>query len=299
MKHPWPVGSCLARAGRAPHAQPGPLFLRRAKQGTLSFVYIKVATTVVYLAARRHSAYRSAPVPTSVEFSPAHVYLYVGLANNAAVSVALYALVLFYVAVHRHPLLVATDFRPLAKFMCIKGVVFFTYWQLMLLHVLKWLHLVISDDTTATQLQNFLVCVEMFVASVAHAYCFSYRDFVADGFGPGELRPGMQGGGGHGHGGVGGGFGARTPGRNGTGNVIQAGGGANGGADGGTRRPRNEIIDRLRQVLDPKPFMEDTKNTFLDGFDGYAAKELQDTERSGMLLGIDGDLGEDDDGDWT
>ena len=45
IRHPWPVGTCLQRLGRSPHAQPGPLFLRRAKQGTLQFVLIKVATT--------------------------------------------------------------------------------------------------------------------------------------------------------------------------------------------------------------------------------------------------------------
>ena len=198
---------------------------------------------------------------------------------------------------HRHPLFVATNFRPLAKFLCIKGVVFFTYWQLMALHVLKWVHIV-DGDTTATQLQNFFVCVEMFVAAVAHARCFSYRDFVPAGLGPGELRPGALGAGGATTG-VGGDFGNATPNR-GPG-VIQAGGGAVGGA-APPGRSRNEIIDRLRQVLDPKPFMEDTKSTFLGGGYGSSAygRELRDAqnseEQSGGMYGIDDDFGED--GGW-
>jgi len=45
--------------------------------------------------------------------------------ENVSVTLALYYLVLFYIVAH-DPL---QPFRPIAKFLCVKMIIFFTFWQ--------------------------------------------------------------------------------------------------------------------------------------------------------------------------
>jgi hypothetical protein len=51
---------------------------------------------------------------------------------NISVSVALYSLVLFYHVFAKE----LAPHKPLAKFLCIKGVVFFCFWQVNILPIL-------------------------------------------------------------------------------------------------------------------------------------------------------------------
>lgn len=52
-------------------------------------------------------------------------YLYVTLVYNASVSLALYALLLFYAATRE----LLRPFRPVLKFLTIKAVIFLSFWQ--------------------------------------------------------------------------------------------------------------------------------------------------------------------------
>ena len=68
------------------------------------------------------------------------------------------------------------------KFLVVKAVVFFTWWQGVLLAVLQYEGLITdTDDYSALQvetaLQDFIVCCEMVLAAVAHHYFFTYKDF--------------------------------------------------------------------------------------------------------------------------
>ncbi|VEU38086.1 unnamed protein product [Pseudo-nitzschia multistriata] len=91
---------------------------------------------------------------------------------NISTFVAFAGLLKFYHAVD-------TDLawcRPFAKFLCIKGVVFMTFWQGMALKILAETTDVGSDANTADdwseKVQNFLICLEMLLFSIAHFYCF-------------------------------------------------------------------------------------------------------------------------------
>lgn len=69
------------------------------------------------------------------------------------------------------------DAHPVPKLLVIKAVVFFSFWQSVLIAILVDYD-VITDDPTrktyaekgerATALQDFLVCIEMFIAALAH-----------------------------------------------------------------------------------------------------------------------------------
>ncbi|KAJ4791075.1 Transmembrane protein 184A [Rhynchospora pubera] len=93
---------------------------------------------------------------------------------NLSVSMALYALVLFYHAFAKE----LAPHKPLAKFMCIKGVVFFVFWQGVLLKVLTAVgiinskHFWLDVEHIQEAIQNALVIVEMVVFSVLQQYAY-------------------------------------------------------------------------------------------------------------------------------
>lgn len=52
-------------------------------------------------------------------------YLYITIVYNLTYSVALFALFMFYLGTHD----MLAPFNPLLKFILVKSVVFFTFWQ--------------------------------------------------------------------------------------------------------------------------------------------------------------------------
>ena len=52
-------------------------------------------------------------------------YLYITIVYNITYSVALFALFMFYLGTHE----MLAPFNPLLKFILVKSVVFFTFWQ--------------------------------------------------------------------------------------------------------------------------------------------------------------------------
>lgn len=165
MDHPWPMNIWL---------QPlrlGPAFLNAVRASVLQFVFVKPAGSVVKLYVIKHDSRTIRNV----------ILLCVGLINNMSISCALYGLVLFYHAVHK----LLLPFRPFEKFLSVKAVVFFSFWQGVALSLairIGVLHDVqgFSAREQATGLQDFLICFEMAVAAIAHYYVFSYTEYEGD-----------------------------------------------------------------------------------------------------------------------
>jgi hypothetical protein len=120
--------------------------------------------------------------------------LYVSVAMNISVAMAFYGLVNFYhlVDMVRSPLpplllpprltlpvCVSSQelkwINPWPKFLCIKGVVFMTFWQGICISAMSSFGFV--DPSTADSAQNFLICIEMFLASLAHYFIFPVREW--------------------------------------------------------------------------------------------------------------------------
>lgn len=93
---------------------------------------------------------------------------------NVSVSLALYSLVIFYHVFAKE----LAPHKPLAKFLCIKGIVFFCFWQGMVLDILvaagviKSRHLKLDVEHIEEAMQNILVCIEMVVFSVLQQYAY-------------------------------------------------------------------------------------------------------------------------------
>ncbi|XP_070198504.1 transmembrane protein 184C-like isoform X2 [Littorina saxatilis] len=161
---------------------PGKVFLNRCKHGVLQYTVIRPAMTVVALISELAGKYGEG------DFNFTTTWSYIVVINNASQLVAMYCLVLFYKATKEE----LAPIQPLPKFLCVKAVVFLSFWQSTVIAALAKLNVIPSNGTwvfydnvqqVATGLQDFLICLEMFVAAIAHYYSFShvpYADAAAE-----------------------------------------------------------------------------------------------------------------------
>ncbi|CAN0005377.1 unnamed protein product, partial [Ectocarpus fasciculatus] len=91
--------------------------------------------------------------------------------ENLSVMVAFYGLLCFYYATAKN----ISMYNPWPKFLCIKGVVFVTFWQSVGIGAMCTFGL--STPEESYQIQNFLICIEMLLASIAHYYIFPYEEW--------------------------------------------------------------------------------------------------------------------------
>lgn len=150
-------------------------FLRFCKQATLQFCIVKPVMAILTLLLQAFGYYKDG------NFSPASGYLYITIIYNISVSLALYALLLFYFATHE--LLSAYD--PVLKFCIIKSVIFLSFWQGVVLAVLEKCEVIsplysqdgktkVGVGTVSAGWQNFFIGLEMFLAAVALRFAFPH-----------------------------------------------------------------------------------------------------------------------------
>uniref|UniRef100_A0A8C7AD00 Transmembrane protein 184A n=1 Tax=Neovison vison TaxID=452646 RepID=A0A8C7AD00_NEOVI len=143
-------------------------FLRFCKQATLQFCIVKPVMALVTIVLQAFGKYHDG------DFNIHSGYLYVTLIYNVSVSLALYALFLFYF--------------PVLKFFTIKAVIFLSFWQGMLLAILEKCGVIpevqvidgskVGAGTLAAGYQNFIICIEMLFASIALRYAFSCQVYA-------------------------------------------------------------------------------------------------------------------------
>lgn len=162
MPHPWPGNLWL------PPLKLGPAFLNGIRASVLQFVFIKPAGSLLKLLITTNE----------VDFMRSISILVLAICNNLSVSCALYGLVLFYHAAHD----LLLPFQPFEKFLSVKAVVFFSFWQGVVIGLAVKVGALkdvqgFSADEQATGLQDFLICLEMAIAAVTHYYVFSYTEY--------------------------------------------------------------------------------------------------------------------------
>ncbi|GLC71802.1 hypothetical protein PLESTF_001168600 [Pleodorina starrii] len=152
----------------------GSKYLWECRKGVLNFVIIRPVCTGIALITDIFDQYGRG----EIDFKKSYVYL--TTVTNFSQLWALYCLVMLYNAMHEE----LSPIRPLSKFLCIKAVIFVTFWQGMVIAILVYAGVIRQDswyDTrnVAAGLQDFLICIEMFLAALAHAYAFPPRDYMA------------------------------------------------------------------------------------------------------------------------
>jgi len=165
--HLWPFHYAL------PQWRTGKEFVIRCKLGTLQYVVIKLMITVVTFFLEATGRYEEG------DLSPHGSFLYIALVNNFSQIWAMYCLVLMYHAYHEE----LEGLKPLPKFICVKAVVFFSFWQQVLIAVLVREGVIhdtfdYSSDEIARGFQDYIICIEMLLAATAHIFSFSYIDYL-------------------------------------------------------------------------------------------------------------------------
>ncbi|PHH83518.1 hypothetical protein CDD82_69 [Ophiocordyceps australis] len=171
VHHLWPLNHVLPKVDISdPHT-----FLS-IKRGILQYAWLKPFLALATIIMKATGTYQEGYIGLTSG------YLWSGIIYNISVTLSLYSLGLFWVCMNKD----LQPFRPVPKFLCIKLVIFASYWQGFFLSILVWLGAIPDDvegytsDNLAAAIQDALICVEMPIFAVAHWYAFSWHDFAND-----------------------------------------------------------------------------------------------------------------------
>ncbi|KAH9278558.1 Transmembrane protein [Echinococcus granulosus] len=144
-------------------------FLRFCKQATLQFCLVKPLMAIAIIIMQLTGVYKHGV------WSWSNGYFYTTIIYNVSAFLALYALVLFYLATSS----ILRPFDPIIKFGIVKSVVFLCFWQGVILAILEKTAVLPSlpytnVGTVAAGIQNFLICFEMLAAAIALRYAFPH-----------------------------------------------------------------------------------------------------------------------------
>ncbi|KAF2279288.1 DUF300-domain-containing protein [Westerdykella ornata] len=169
VSHLWPLNYILPKVDISdPHT-----FLA-IKRGILQYTWCKPLLSLAAIIMKATGTYKEGYIGVTSG------YFWSGIIYNISISISLYALAMFWVCM-AHDL---KPFRPMPKFLCIKGIIFASYWQGFLLSILVFLRAIPDDvpgytaDNLAAAIQDALICFEMPLFSVAHWYAFSWHDYA-------------------------------------------------------------------------------------------------------------------------
>ncbi|KAJ7517936.1 hypothetical protein O6H91_21G047200 [Diphasiastrum complanatum] len=160
VKHPLPLNFCM------PPWSLGQDFYDIVKFGIVQYMILKTVCAFLALILELFGVYGDG------EFKWYYGYPYITVVLNFSQTWALYCLVQFY-SVTKDEL---QSIKPLAKFICFKSIVFATWWQGVFIAVIFGSG---GDKTLLpvgakfqSSLQDFIICLEMAAAAVAHIYIF-------------------------------------------------------------------------------------------------------------------------------
>jgi len=159
-----------------PPVKPSPLFYFIIKQSILQYVIIKPVMSIVAAILQATGYYMEG------NFHPWFGYVYVTAITFASVFVSMYFLVWFYFTTEDD----LKEHSPIPKFICIKAILFFSFWQGVIIAILAFFNVIPGNvgswtqDNIALGLQDFIICIEMFILSVVHMYVFTYEVYQED-----------------------------------------------------------------------------------------------------------------------
>jgi len=165
------------------------LVLTQCQAFAMQFVFLKPTIAMARFMCKKLDWHGLASAESS-SMDPRSPQFYFLIFDNVSVFMAFSGLLKFYHAVHED----LSWCRPFPKFLCIKGVVFMTFWQGLVISILASTTQDFGDDVMqrkvnaeewADQAQDFLICLEMLLFSIAHFYVFPYEEWK-EGYRPKE-----------------------------------------------------------------------------------------------------------------
>lgn len=165
VTHPFPMNYILRpwKLGR--------WFYQLVKIGIVQYMIIKSLTALLAVILEAFNVYCEG------EFKWGCGYPYMAVVLNFSQSWALYCLVQFYTVTKDE----LAHIKPLAKFLTFKSIVFLTWWQGVAIALLYSLGLFKSPIAQGLQfkssVQDFIICIEMAIASIVHIYVFPAKPY--------------------------------------------------------------------------------------------------------------------------
>jgi hypothetical protein len=202
-------------------------FFVKCKFGVLQYVLLKFVCSMAILILERYDLYKEG------NFTYKGGYLYICVLTNLSQCWALYCMIFFYYATKNE----LAPIRPVGKFLSVKALVFFTWWQSVGISILYQMDLIphyqssgfgvgskdefgveksepdwsvpmSAEDATAFDhmggsafwssqngatagsgvidytpedvakgMQDYLICIEMFVAAIVHTFVFPHNEY--------------------------------------------------------------------------------------------------------------------------
>nr|KJB15949.1 hypothetical protein B456_002G205800 [Gossypium raimondii] len=165
IKHPFPMKYFLKpwKLGR--------WFYQVVKFGIVQYMIIKILTALLAVILEAFGVYCEG------EFNWECGYPYMAVVLNFSQTWAFYCLVQFYTVTKDE----LAPIKPLAKFLTFKSIVFLTWWQgvaIALFYALDlFRHPVTEGLHLKSSVQDFIICIEMGIASVVHLYVFPSKPY--------------------------------------------------------------------------------------------------------------------------
>ena len=156
----------------------GKQYLRFIKFGTLQYCIVKPLMALLALITSWFGLYEQGnfdPIESS--------YLFIILVTNLSVVVAFSSLLSFF---HKFKYDLR-PFNPVPKFLSIKSIIFCIYWQGILIALLLEFDVIAppskssySKTSFAATFQDFLICIEMAIASIINMTAFDYKPYAGE-----------------------------------------------------------------------------------------------------------------------
>jgi len=185
---PWVMGQPVSLTGKEhmaaadktsptkkrPVRWTSPFFIK-CKFGCLQYVLLKFVSSIFVMVLEVNDLYKEG------DFTIQGGYLYICILTNTSQCWALYCLVIFYYATKNE----LGPIRPVGKFLSVKALVFFTWWQSLGIAILVKMGLIPNyetggwtSDDVAKGLQAYLICIEMFIGAIVHMFVFPHTDYM-------------------------------------------------------------------------------------------------------------------------
>eukprot|EP01061_Rhynchopus_euleeides_P005244 TRINITY_DN14496_c0_g2_i1.p2 TRINITY_DN14496_c0_g2~~TRINITY_DN14496_c0_g2_i1.p2 ORF type:complete len:381 (+),score=129.14 TRINITY_DN14496_c0_g2_i1:141-1283(+) len=150
-----------------------PTTLHRIRLSVVQFMILKPTCALVTIILDSQGKYKNNDQLLDFEYG----WVYLTFIYNVSISIALYGLVYFYQSAKE----LLREHNPFMKFWCIKGVLFLSYWQSLLIAILSATNSLPTfkmweNGDQAAGLQDFLICCEMFVFAMLHKFVFGVQE---------------------------------------------------------------------------------------------------------------------------
>ncbi|EPS43490.1 hypothetical protein H072_2536 [Dactylellina haptotyla CBS 200.50] len=168
IPHLWPLNLFMPKVDIS-----DPYTFLNIKRGILQYAWLKPVLAVTTIVMKATDTYQEGYIGLNSG------YFWSGIIYNLSVTISLYSLGMFWACMHND----LKPFRPVPKFLCVKLIIFASYWQGFFLSILVWLKAIpdtpyYTRDNLAAAIQDCLICCEMPIFAIAHWYAFSWKDYA-------------------------------------------------------------------------------------------------------------------------